>query len=57
MKKDFKTGDKVTNECCECGIRHLWLFKVKRGKSPQDDVVEMSIFQDHMPAKVRAKYK
>jgi hypothetical protein len=44
MIKKFKTGDCITNECCDCGSRHLWLFKIIRGKTPQDDVVEMQIF-------------
>lgn len=44
MNKKFKTGDCITQECCECSLRHIWIFKVIRGKTPQDDEVEMEIY-------------
>lgn len=57
MKVKIKTGDKVTNECCDCNLQHIWIFKVVRGKSPQDDIIEMDIFPEHMPEKVKELYK
>jgi hypothetical protein len=46
----FKTGDMVVNECCKCGLRHIWMFKVVRGKFPQDDKTEM-VIELYKPAK------
>lgn len=48
MKVKIKTGAKITNECCGCGLQHIWLFKIIRGKTPRDDIVEMDIFQDEI---------
>ena len=46
MKIKVKTGAKITNECCNCGLQHIWLFKVIRGKTPKDDIMEMNIFEE-----------
>ncbi len=42
--KQFKNGSMITVKCCDCSLCHDWTFKVIRGKSPEDDVVEMGIF-------------
>lgn len=44
-KHKYKTGDSVTTECCDCGLRHLWVFKVTRGKIKSEDVVEIDVFR------------
>lgn len=43
MKITIKTGDKITNKCCQCGLEHIWLFKIVKGKASQDNAIEMII--------------
>ena len=46
MKVKVKTGGKITTECCECGLLHIRTYKVIRGRTPQDDIVEVNIFRE-----------
>ena len=32
--------------CCGCGLRHIYYFRVIRGKTPKDDRIEMTIEMD-----------
>lgn len=46
--------------CCGCGLRHLYHFKIIRGKTPKEDRIEMCIDRDEWAtaaAKTIAKYK
>jgi len=46
--------------CCDCGLRHLYHFKIIRGKTPADDKVEFIIERDDwatIAAKTIAKLK
>jgi len=46
--------------CCDCGLRHLYHFRIIRGKTKQDDKIEMSIDRDDwasLAAKEIAKAK
>lgn len=46
--------------CCDCGLRHLYHFKIIRGKTPEDDRIEMIIDRDEwatLAAKTITKLK
>ncbi len=32
--------------CCDCGLRHIYFFRVIRGKTPKKDKIEMFIDRD-----------
>ena len=39
--------------CCDCGLRHIWHFRVERGNSPEDDVVVLTGARDDYATKYR----
>lgn len=32
--------------CCNCNLRHIYFFRVIRGKKPEEDKIEMYIERD-----------
>lgn len=32
--------------CCDCGLRHMYHFRIVRGETPADDRVEFTIERD-----------
>ena len=38
----IKNNGCIKISCCECGLTHLWTFKIKRGKTIEDDSVEIA---------------
>ena len=43
--------------CCDCGLRHLYFFRVIRGKTPNEDTVEMYIDRDDWATKAMKELK
>ena len=53
----FKTNDFFFQWCCDCMLRHVWVFKIIRGKKPEDDYVELQGTDDRLATYLRRKYK
>lgn len=45
---EVKTGGFMTQWCCGCGLRHIWHFRIVRGKKSSDDQVEISLLCDDL---------
>lgn len=46
--------------CCDCGLRHIYHFRVIRGKTPEEDKIEICSDRDDwatIAAKTIARYK
>ncbi len=43
--------------CCDCELRHTYLFRVVRGKTPKDDKIEMYITRDDWATDAMKKIK
>lgn len=41
-----RSGGFTKMVCCDCGLVHLWVLKVKRGKMQADDFVEIIVSRD-----------
>ncbi len=39
--------------CCDCGLRHLYHFRIVRGKKPQEDRVVVSFDRDDWATKAK----
>ncbi len=42
----YDNGEVGCSICCDCSLRHIELYKVKRGKTPEDDKVEVMVIRD-----------
>jgi len=38
-----KNNGSLVVTCCKCALKHLWTYKIKRGKTPEDDYVELGV--------------
>jgi len=38
-----KNNGSLVVTCCKCALKHLWTYKIIRGKTPVDDVVELGV--------------
>lgn len=43
--------------CCDCHLRHIWHFKILRGKTPDKDFIEISGARDDIATKLRREKK
>lgn len=41
-----KSGGFTKMVCCDCGLVHLWVFEVIRGKMQADDIVKIIVSRD-----------
>ena len=62
---DFEDGDsfEVYNGCvqyvfcCDCGLRHIYHYKIKRGSVSRDDTVKVTVWGDELGTKFFRHYK
>lgn len=43
--------------CCTCKARHIWHFHIVRGKTPEEDYIELSVAGDPTSTKLRKFYE
>ena len=44
--------------CCKCGNRHIWHFRIyRKGKTGENDFIEINGFQDNVGTKLRKFYE
>ena len=51
------TGTTIFQSCCDCKLRHVWYFKVHRGKVPEEDFIELNCTRDSTGTKLREFYE
>ena len=47
----------VFDWCCDCGLRHVWHFEIKRGKTPSKDEILASSIRDDLCTDLMRKAK
>jgi len=50
-------GSFMSQWCCKCGNRHIWHFYIVRGNEREEDMVELTGFQDNIGTKLRKCYE
>jgi hypothetical protein len=53
----FKDGEFWYQWCCNCYLRHIYLFKIIRGKKPKNDRVVVYLARDDWATNARRREK
>ena len=53
----LRTNGFLYHWCCYCDARHVWHFQVRRGRTPDEDEVVISVQYDEIGTKLMRRLK